>query len=108
MSDEQLSEIKGEIAALRKVVENLVVIIGGEQLTGKPGVIQNQVRIIEDIHGRPDDPEKRNAIVTRLSNIDHSAMEDRKRIKALEDNSNKVVWMCIGGAGGCSVGFEGG
>ena len=80
MDSDQLKILTDSFDKLTKKVEDLTDAIAGDGMAGKPGIATNQIRLMTDIYGLPDDRE--NSVLHRLS--------------TLEDSKKEAIWKWAG------------
>lgn len=70
-------------------VKELKVVVGGEQLTGKPGVLQHQMRMLTTLF------DEKEGLVPRLTTMERRELERVSWVKGA-----KFVWVVFGAIAG--------
>src|SRR6266576_4972977 len=69
IAEDRISKLEEKHAALQVSSNELRIVVGGEPLTGKPGVLQNQVRMINALF------DEKEGVVPRLTSMERRELE---------------------------------
>src|SRR5258708_4366376 len=75
MMEQKLIAVEGRVGELEKNHAVLRVVIGGEDMTGKPGVLQNMLALMETVYKAPE------GIVPRLTAMERRELERMSWVK---------------------------